>query len=336
MKLLCLLNDLNHIQPIVRCRAELNELGISLTFVACDSGTKAARHVSTGYDAILIHQLLMSEEIIAAGVPVIILERIDGAQLAGSRPWLPRVAGVIKGYAFRDRQLNNHIAGRWFPHKLVEAGVGPTDNTRALHDRPVPMLSTEDLAKIRVSYGFPSYEMMGSLIANKPDMAKARPLDLHWVGTVTYQGTEIELHRKQATEIAIAWPGPKVVAEGRPYEYYDYKAHIRTASCVLSPWGWGEPCWRDVEAWLSGAVLIKPNTDYVESWPDMYRDGVTYRACKPDLSDVHEIVADVIARWNDHLSMRLLARKLCIDAWQPQAVAQDMAQAVRSLINANG
>ena len=329
---LCLHSEAFHVAPLIRSAEAMAERGIEMFFIHCDSPAKACQKLRADVDVILIHQVLMCEEIIGNGVPVIILERIDGAQLAGSRPWLPHVAGVIKGYVFRERSLNNFVSGRAFTRNLVAYGVGPSENTRAFAGLPAPQLSQEDLDKIHVGYGFSSYDMMGQLIADTQDMLCRRPLDLHWVGTVEYQGTEIELHRRMATQIAEAWPGPKVVGEGRPHVYPEYKSHLRNTSCVLSPWGWGEPCFRDVEAWLSGAVLVKPDTDYVESWPDMYRNGITYRACRPDLSDVHEIVADVIERWEDHLPMRLLARKLCIEAWQPEAIAKHIVETIQGLL----
>ena len=332
MKLLCLLHEVDHGQPLVRCRAELAVLGITVTFVECDSFAKACQRISPKYDAILIHQVLMCEEILGNGVPVIILERIDGAQLAGSRAWLPHVAGVIKGYVFRERLLNNAVSGRAFTRNLVAYGIGPAENTRAMYGLPQPQLSQGDLAKIRIGYGFPSYNMMGQIIAESQDMISRRSVDLHWVGTIAYQGTEVELHRKQAMRVAVAWPGPKVVGEGRVYGPEEYTSQLRNTSCVLSPWGWGEPCFRDVEAWLAGAVVVKPDTDYVESWPDMYRNGVTYRACRADFSDLHEIVADVIERWEDHLPMRLLARKLCIEAWQPEAIAKHIVETIQGLL----
>ena len=332
--ILCLHSEAFHVAPLIRSAEAMAERGVKMFFAPCDSQAKACQQIRADVDAILIHQVLMCEEIIGNGVPVIILERIDGAQLAGSRPWIPHVAGVVKGYTFRDRRLNNVVSGRAFTHALVDHGLGPAENTRAMYGTPEPQLSQDDLNKVHIGYSFPSYDIMGQIIDDEQDMLKRRPYDLHWVGTVEYKGTEIELHRKQATRVAAAWPGPKVVGEGRPYVYPEYKSHLRNTSCVLSPWGWGEPCFRDVEAWLSGAVLIKPETGYVESWPDLYRDGVTYRACRPDLADVHEIVADVNARWYDHLPMRLLARKMCIEAWQPDAIAKHMAKTIGRCLDA--
>ncbi len=332
MKILCLHTEAFHVLPLMRSASELLDRDIDITFVECNSFAKACQNVTADYDALLIHQVLLCDEVFACGPPVIILERIDGAQLAGARPWILQSAGLIKGYVFRDPEMNNEIRGRYFPHLLVAAGIGPAKNTRALHGLPEPILSRADLAKIHVGYGFPSYTTMAALVSESPDFAADRAYDLHFVGTVEYKHTEIELHRQKAVEVVESWPGPKVVGSGRPHVYPEYKSQLRQSRCVLSPWGWGEPCFRDVEAMLSGAVLIKPRSDYVHGCPDLYQGDVTYRACKADLSDVHTITADVVARWDEHLPMRQRARRLCADAWQPGVIAEHMAGLFKKII----
>ena len=331
LKILCLMHERNHVEPLIRSENELRQLGVDVTFVDCNSFAKATQYIKAEYDAILIHQVLLCDEVFASGPPVIILERIDGAQLAGGRPWIRQSAGIIKGYTFRNRHLNNRVRGRYFPHLLTAAGVGPTDNTRALAGLPTPPLSDDDLAKIHVGYGFPSYTIMRQMVDARVDFAATKTYDVHWVGTVEYQGTEIELHRKQAIDIVESWRGPKMVGAGRTRQYDDYSNTMRDSHCVLSPWGWGEPCFRDVEAMLSGAVLIKPWSDYVEGWPDVYASD-KYLSCEPDFSDVHEIVTEVKSHWGEMRCMRENCRRMCVDAWQPQVIAEHMAQVFREIM----
>lgn len=76
----------------------------------------------------------------------------------------------------------------------------------------------------------------------------------------------------------------------------------RSKICVC-PWGYGEMCYRDYEAMLSGCIVVKPNSDFIETWPDIYRDGVTYVACKHDLSDLNEICQKVLDNYDDYGEM---------------------------------
>ena len=41
---------------------------------------------------------------------------------------------------------------------------------------------------------------------------------------------------------------------------------------MLSPFGWGEICYRDFEATLGGNLLLKPNMDHIETWPNIYTE----------------------------------------------------------------
>lgn len=68
-----------------------------------------------------------------------------------------------------------------------------------------------------------------------------------------------------------------------------YNRELRSATGVLSPFGYGEECLRDFEAVVHGAVLIKPSMDHVETWPDIYRPWRTYFPCRWDASDLSEV-----------------------------------------------
>jgi hypothetical protein len=61
---------------------------------------------------------------------------------------------------------------------------------------------------------------------------------------------------------------------------------MSSIGAVLSPFGWGEVCFRDFEAILHGAALAKPSMDHVETWPDVYRPGETFVALRWDAKDL--------------------------------------------------
>ena len=41
---------------------------------------------------------------------------------------------------------------------------------------------------------------------------------------------------------------------------------------LLSPFGWGEICYRDFEAILSKSLLVKPDMNHLDTWPNIYHD----------------------------------------------------------------
>ena len=56
----------------------------------------------------------------------------------------------------------------------------------------------------------------------------------------------------------------------------EYRANILESKFVISPFGWGEICYRDYEAFMAGAALIKPDMSHLETWPNLYIPDETY------------------------------------------------------------
>jgi len=73
-----------------------------------------------------------------------------------------------------------------------------------------------------------------------------------------------------------------------------YSQELAQAQAVLSPFGWGEVCYRDFEAFQGGTVLIKPDMSTIDTWPDCYRPGETYVPLAWDGSDLFDRVDQVL------------------------------------------
>jgi hypothetical protein len=83
-----------------------------------------------------------------------------------------------------------------------------------------------------------------------------------------------------------------------------YEWTMRHSKIVFSPWGNGVVCIRDLEAILAGAVLIKPDSDFVETLPDIHQSNKTYVPCKTDFSDLQEKIDMVLNDWASYEEMR--------------------------------
>jgi hypothetical protein len=74
-----------------------------------------------------------------------------------------------------------------------------------------------------------------------------------------------------------------------------YIAELHDSKVVLSPFGYGEVCYRDFEIFLSGAMMLKPDMSGLETWPEFYRNGETMVAHRWDMSDVIEKLDAIFA-----------------------------------------
>lgn len=63
---------------------------------------------------------------------------------------------------------------------------------------------------------------------------------------------------------------------------------LALSKITVSPFGFGEVCFRDFEAILAKSLLIKPDMSHIDTWPNVYIPFITYVPVKWDLSDLEE------------------------------------------------
>jgi hypothetical protein len=68
----------------------------------------------------------------------------------------------------------------------------------------------------------------------------------------------------------------------------DFTQEIYEVFGVLSPFGWGEICYRDFEAALGGSYLIKPDMSHISTWPNIYSKNMYY-SLSWDFSDLDNL-----------------------------------------------
>ena len=85
---------------------------------------------------------------------------------------------------------------------------------------------------------------------------------------------------------------------------------LSQSKICISPWGYGERIALDFYAMYCGAILIKPNTDFVTAFPDIYQSNKYYVACKWDYSDVEEKIKDILKNYEKYNYMRKNAKKI--------------------------
>jgi hypothetical protein len=89
---------------------------------------------------------------------------------------------------------------------------------------------------------------------------------------------------------------------------HDYNNEVKKVQALISPFGWGEVCFRDFEAILNGAVLIKPSMDHLNTYPNIFQENKTYLPIKWDGSDLIEVVEQIF-------SDKLLLNEIRHNSW---------------------
>lgn len=310
-------SDLGPFQVLRRCAGAIRAAGFRLDEFA-DQPPGGARA-----DVSIIHQKWATNSILD-GMPensVILMERIDSAQLwTRQAAEHPAVFACSKVAALPPARMGEPYA-RDHEYTLVGDAANGC----------LAPLSGEAMEKVIPGPHYGQYDRIGRFGDVAPDLDEDRPLDLFFAGSVNiYQGA-ITQHRMRccaaANMIGDEFRVHIVDSKSLPREKYD--SMTRLAKAVVSPWGNGELCHRDFDAMWCGAVLIKPYSDHLRTDPVMFRNGVTYFACKPDFSDLREVMRKVSDNWDGLRSMRAANYGRVHAAFRPEYTAAWLTRTIQ-------
>lgn len=79
-----------------------------------------------------------------------------------------------------------------------------------------------------------------------------------------------------------------LLTDNKPMSQIEYWRSLLNTKVCLSPWGFGAYNWRDYEAIYTGAVIIKPNTDFLETYCNLFKSNINYIACDQNFEDIIE------------------------------------------------
>jgi hypothetical protein len=120
-----------------------------------------------------------------------------------------------------------------------------------------------------------------------------RPIDVH--ARIATKGVEwYRRMREEARDVALGLAGVATVSAGR-VPASKFLAELRRSKICFSPFGYGEVCWRDYEAILSGSLLLKPRMDHVRLTPAIFVADETYVPLEWDYCDYADKVGYYLA-----------------------------------------
>lgn len=133
------------------------------------------------------------------------------------------------------------------------------------------------------------YRSLSRLSALVPVPWAARRIDINTRFNGALGGDDwYRAYRKLTYDQAQELAGSCRLTDNNRVGYKRYLAEMKFTKIALSPFGWGEVCYRDFEAIACGALLIKPDMSHLATRPGLYQPMQTYVPVKWDLSDLHE------------------------------------------------
>ena len=198
---------------------------------------------------------------------------------------------------------------------------------------PNVLFTDDELKKIQVALpAFLNFRMdqVRKVVLNIENDWQNRSIGLSFAGTTDYIKNKnyiqlehadpklglpklISAHRKMALdELAkIKKRGTTVLmSNAKPMSQPEYWHSLLNTRACLSPWGFGAYNWRDYEAIYLGALVIKPDTDFLETYCDLFQDGKYYISCDVNFGNLDEIYENVSSNKYNHNEIRRNALQL--------------------------
>lgn len=136
-----------------------------------------------------------------------------------------------------------------------------------------------------------------------------RPVDSVFRGEVMKQNENYSFQRNKVIELFENDKYPNLIT-GDIISKKKYLKEMKQSKTCVSPFGWGEICYRDFEAVLNGTLLIKPDMDHLETYPDIYIKDETYVPLRWDMEDQEETLHNVLNHYEKYLPYIHKAQKI--------------------------
>jgi glycosyltransferase involved in cell wall biosynthesis len=206
----------------------------------------------------------------------------------------------VKKHAFKDHSnylvtyagksnLHDYVH-KVYGHEFTDLDYGNTGDVPVVIKSSGPVRA-KDLEKIVVGWNIAldrKLVKLRSLVGNQP-ISHDRTCDILFRGAVTKGTVTYYLRGGVADRLKQISKKYRILIKSDRVSQDEYYNELKSSKICVSPFGLGEICWRDFEAVLCGALLVKPNMDHIETTPDIFQPYETYVPVRWDFSDLQEV-----------------------------------------------
>ncbi len=158
-------------------------------------------------------------------------------------------------------------------------------------------------SKLRLWSNFGLSPQMVDLFLSPLADLNGRGIDLH--ARLAANGDPwYKVMRQEAKNAVDRLTGLSIAQHGR-VRRDQFFAELANSKLCFSPFGYGEICWRDYEAFATGSLLIKPSVEHLRVEPDIFVPDETYVAVPWDLDGLRDCILEHLS---DHGKRSRIAR----------------------------
>jgi hypothetical protein len=135
---------------------------------------------------------------------------------------------------------------------------------------------------------------------------------------IKYPSETIAFQRNLALQILKEYKRDNLLVGSHKLHPNKYWQCLYKSKIVLSLWGWGEVCVREMEGFIAGAAIIMPDMSHLETWPQLYSPMETYYPISWDLSDLIEACDDLLSNNNKRIHIAKMGQKRFLQTFSEQ------------------
>jgi len=246
---------------------------------------------------------------------------------------LPHVDLYLKKQLFKDKSLYNRefYGGRIFT-EFYHQKYGVIDQNAFSQFYPLP---NQLSSKVRLSWNIGMGDMFNAFTKrnkirhyvpdlwnvsyNFPTMSvfSKKNFDIFLSTSANLHRPTVAYHRKELIKKLRAILKEKKLSgsiNGKRLTTAALRNVMKMTKILPSPFGWGEIGVRDYEAFINGALLLKPNMNHMETFPDIFIDNETYLGFDWSFDDLSEVIDDILSDVDRRLQIAQQGQKAYLDS----------------------
>jgi hypothetical protein len=201
---------------------------------------------------------------------------------------LAHVDLLVKKHVFKDRNAYARaFTGKNNLTDYVARQFGTSFSSDIIPTSGV--VAAEHIDNIRIGWNIAHDDRISRMFGSKrPPAPETKTHDVICRASVPRDNWMFPLRAAALRELEKLGARRKVLAPTQRVSQRKYFREMRRSRICVSPFGYGEICWRDFEAVLSGCLLVKPDVSHIQTTPNIFIPGETYVPVRWDFSDLAE------------------------------------------------
>ena len=225
-------------------------------------------------------------------------------------PVIPYVDSFLKNQIFKDIQLYTQNNGATSIRHWLTETTHLEDHFKKYYPCP-----PNELHKIQLGWNIMltdhrlfkgKTKIISNYIFSSPKIyppSLDRKLGFSFRGGIDHgnKNSSISMQRNKVITILNQITKYKSIVSSERVDKSTFIKELSESKIGVSPFGWGEICYRDFEVFIAGGVMVKPSVSYLKTYPDVFIENETYIPISWEMDELKNKLEDIIDNYPNYL-----------------------------------